>query len=306
MAARRRARVPPAGDHRPRRASNQPLHSARCISSSTARSTTTSSCAASCEALGHAFRHRGRRRSPAARLGAVGRARARAPQRHVRARHLGRRALRARLRSRATVRREAAVLAPRRRPARVRLRRRAMLECDRRSASPTATPGALLALGPCRPVDELLRRRPSPAGGSPAALPRRPPRGRRYWRPGASRSRAAYEAPWRVLRELLEDSIRLRLRSDVPVGTSLSGGVDSSAIVCLSARSRRAPRHAFTARFRGSPATVALCRGGRPGGRRAGASRGRADGDELLADLDGSSSTGGAIRVRRASTRSGA
>ncbi len=37
----------------------------------------------------------------------------------------------------------------------------------------------------------------------------------------------------RRLRELIEDSIRLQLRSDVPIGTCLSGGLESSTIVCL-------------------------------------------------------------------------
>ncbi len=74
----------------------------------------------------------------------------------------------------------------------------------------------------------------------------------RYWTPGVVEVPRAYPEAVSRLRELLVDSIRLRLRSDVPVGTSLSGGVDSSAIVALSAElAGDHRRHAFTARFPG-------------------------------------------------------
>ena len=52
----------------------------------------------------------------------------------------------------------------------------------------------------------------------------------RYW----SLEAGSFDGdPVERFRELLFDSIRLRLRSDVTIGTSLSGGLDSSAIACV-------------------------------------------------------------------------
>ncbi len=62
----------------------------------------------------------------------------------------------------------------------------------------------------------------------------------RYW----SLEDARYEVgadPASSFAELFEDAVRLHMRSDVPVGVHLSGGLDSTSIICASARLRREP-----------------------------------------------------------------
>ncbi|MBK6561586.1 asparagine synthase (glutamine-hydrolyzing) [Candidatus Amarobacter glycogenicus] len=54
---------------------------------------------------------------------------------------------------------------------------------------------------------------------------------RRYWEPTACEVPGNRAHAIERFREILFDSIRIRLRSDVPVGSSLSGGIDSSSIV---------------------------------------------------------------------------
>ena len=73
---------------------------------------------------------------------------------------------------------------------------------------------------------------------------------KRYWDYPANIDRdISFEAACERFRELLTDSIRLRMRSDVPVGTTLSGGIDSSTIVCLLRTFYDGEHEAFSAKF---------------------------------------------------------
>ena len=54
------------------------------------------------------------------------------------------------------------------------------------------------------------------------------------------------------LRDLLSDSIALQLRSDVPLGVLLSGGIDSGLMVALAAGHSSRPLNTFTVRFEGA------------------------------------------------------
>lgn len=53
------------------------------------------------------------------------------------------------------------------------------------------------------------------------------------------------------LKVLLSDAIRMQMRSDVPVGIFLSGGVDSSAIVAIASQFTSNPLRTFTINFEG-------------------------------------------------------
>ena len=64
---------------------------------------------------------------------------------------------------------------------------------------------------------------------------------------------ASNRNPAEAVREALDESIALTLRSDVPVGVALSGGLDSSCIAALAARKYASTLNAFCIGYPGRP-----------------------------------------------------
>lgn len=73
----------------------------------------------------------------------------------------------------------------------------------------------------------------------------------RYWGAADSLDRPASRQPDEELLELLDDAVRLRLASDRPLGTTLSGGLDSSTISALAATHSHGPLPTFALRYPG-------------------------------------------------------
>ena len=74
---------------------------------------------------------------------------------------------------------------------------------------------------------------------------------RRYWDLNAVRvdSTISFAEATEQTECLLEDALRIRLRSDVPVGCFLSGGVDSSLVVAMTAKTLGTSFHTYSIGF---------------------------------------------------------
>jgi asparagine synthase (glutamine-hydrolysing) len=101
--------------------------------------------------------------------------------------------------------------------------------------------------GPATPIAAVKKLEP----GTRLIVDEHGARSATYWdypHPAPDPSLTALEAEERVL-DVLDEAVRLRLMSDVPLGAMLSGGLDSSLITALMARHLAAPVKTFAVGF---------------------------------------------------------
>jgi asparagine synthase (glutamine-hydrolysing) len=76
----------------------------------------------------------------------------------------------------------------------------------------------------------------------------------RYWQPDYTKKEARTADDWLDgIDQHLQDAVARRLISDVPLGAFLSGGVDSSAVCAIMARTSNRPIHTFSVGFENQP-----------------------------------------------------
>jgi asparagine synthase (glutamine-hydrolysing) len=78
---------------------------------------------------------------------------------------------------------------------------------------------------------------------------------RRYWRIDGAIDASTDAAEWAArVRSRLEESVRMQMVADVPIGAFLSGGLDSSAVTAFMSRHSDAPVKTYAIGFEGSAA----------------------------------------------------